>query len=251
MATHPTKSPRRRRFAVVLCTIIVACLAVGLYWFQPWRLWTNTVVQEALPVVAVVGRSSTPAGSSSPSPVSTVTAHRSSRYVPPTVAVSQRAEQASPSTFKQSASASTSLTAPTSPTASTRSSSLAGTPALATILATGTLISHEHDTSGMVRIVRLADGRRVLTLENLRTSDGPALHVWLTDAPVASGEDGWKLFDDGLYTDLGDLKGNIGNQVYPLPADLDLSLYSSVSVWCERFSVSFGAAELDITDTHR
>lgn len=114
------------------------------------------------------------------------------------------------------------------------------------MLATGKLITHEHETSGTVQIVRLADGRRVLTLENLRTSDGPDLHVWLTDAPVIDGEDGWKVFDDGRYTDLGDLKGNIGNQVYPLPDDLELSPYSSVSIWCERFSVSFGAAELEV-----
>lgn len=114
------------------------------------------------------------------------------------------------------------------------------------MLQTGKLITHEHETSGTVRIVQLADGRRVLTLENLRTSDGPALHVWLTDAPVVDGEDGWKVFDDGRFADLGDLKGNIGNQVYPLPEDLELSQYSSVSIWCERFSVSFGAAELEV-----
>ncbi|WP_290061788.1 DM13 domain-containing protein [Amycolatopsis solani] len=111
-------------------------------------------------------------------------------------------------------------------------------------LATGTLISHEHETSGTVRIVRAADGSLVLRLENLATSSGPDVHVWLTDAPVKPGQAGWSVFDDGRHLDAGKLKGNRGNQNYALPADVDLTKYTSVSIWCDRFDVSFGAAEL-------
>lgn len=111
-------------------------------------------------------------------------------------------------------------------------------------LAVGTLISHEHETSGSVRILRLADGDRVLRLEKLATSSGPDLRVWITDAPVKRGEAGWHVFDDGKYVSLGKLKGNRGDQNYALPADLDLNAYRSVSIWCDRFDVSFGAAEL-------
>jgi hypothetical protein len=81
-------------------------------------------------------------------------------------------------------------------------------------------------------------------LENLDTSNGPALHVWLADAQVLPGKDGWGVFDDGRHVDLGDLKGNRGNANYPLPAGLDLAQYRSVTIWCERFNVSFGAAAL-------
>ncbi|MCO4238314.1 DM13 domain-containing protein [Pseudarthrobacter raffinosi] len=42
----------------------------------------------------------------------------------------------------------------------------------------------------------------------------------------------------------GLIKGNQGNQVYQIPADVDLSKYPSVDLWCVQFSVSFGAAEL-------
>ncbi|MEU8631887.1 DM13 domain-containing protein [Amycolatopsis sp. NPDC048633] len=111
-------------------------------------------------------------------------------------------------------------------------------------VATGTLISHEHRTAGTVRILRATDGSLVLRLENLTTSSGPDVHVWLTDAPVKPGQDGWGLFDDGRYLDLGKLKGNKGNQNYPLPAGTDLAGYTSLSIWCDRFDVSFGAAEL-------
>ena len=65
--------------------------------------------------------------------------------------------------------------------------------------------------------------------------------MWLTDAPVIEGADGWFVFDDGDYVDLGALKGKKGNQNDPIPASVDLSGLSSVSIWCERFSVSFGA----------
>jgi hypothetical protein len=112
------------------------------------------------------------------------------------------------------------------------------------LLAEGTLISHEYETSGQVKILQLVDGSRVLRLENLDTSDGPKVELWLTDAPVIEGEDGWRVFDDGRYESLGAMKGNKGNQNYKIPDDLDLSEFTSVSLWCVTFSVSFGAAEL-------
>jgi hypothetical protein len=111
-------------------------------------------------------------------------------------------------------------------------------------LARGTFISHEHDSSGSVSVLGLPDGSRVLRLEDLRTSNGPLLKVWLADAPVVEGAAGWRVFDDGRHVDLGDLKGNIGSSNYPLPADADLAGLSSVSIWCERFHVSFAAAQL-------
>ena len=46
------------------------------------------------------------------------------------------------------------------------------------------------------------------------------------------------------FVDLGDLKGNIGPQNYEIPADVDLDQYSTVVVWCVRFSTAFGAAAL-------
>lgn len=111
-------------------------------------------------------------------------------------------------------------------------------------VATGQFVSQEHHTAGTAKIFRLADGSHALRLDGLDTSNGPDLHVWLTDAPVKEGKAGWGVFDDGKYESLGKLKGNKGDQNYVLPANLDVNEYSSVSIWCERFSVSFGAAEL-------
>jgi hypothetical protein len=111
-------------------------------------------------------------------------------------------------------------------------------------VARGTLITHEHETTGSVTLLRLPDGALVLRLEDLVTSNGPKLKVWLTDAPVLPGREGWHVFDDGRFLDLGDLKGNMGSANYPVPAGADLTGLTSVSIWCERFSVSFGAATL-------
>ncbi len=114
------------------------------------------------------------------------------------------------------------------------------------VLAEGSFISHEHSTTGSVKILLYSDGSRILRIENLETSNGPKLEVWLTDAPVINGVDGWRVFDDGKYLNLGALKGNIGSQNYVIPTDTDLDEFSSISIWCERFSVSFGAATLSL-----
>ncbi|TAK68267.1 MAG: hypothetical protein EPO13_12005 [Actinomycetota bacterium] len=132
-------------------------------------------------------------------------------------------------------------TSPATPGTTTGSSPSPGSP---TVLAAGTLLSHEHQTTGSVRLLSLPDGRRVLRIENLDTSNGPDLKVWLSDAPVIDSSDGWHVFDDGRWLDLGPLKGNVGNQNYDVPAGADLTGLTSVTIWCDRFDVSFGAARL-------
>ncbi|CAM5264208.1 DM13 domain-containing protein [Streptomyces narbonensis] len=137
------------------------------------------------------------------------------------------------------------ITSSATPATGTASSTPEATaPAGPVTLAQGTFISHEHETTGTVKVVRLADGSHTLRLEGLDTSNGPDLRVWLSDAPVKEGRAGWGVFDDGRYVNLAKLKGNKGDQNYALPADVDWSTYPSVSIWCDRFDVSFGAAAL-------
>ena len=112
------------------------------------------------------------------------------------------------------------------------------------IIRTGRLISHEHRTSGRVKIIKLADGSRLLRFEDLDTSSGPDLRVWLSSAPVVEGKDGWYVFGSHPHVELGRLKANLGNQNYAVPADVDLAELRSVTIWCKRFRVSFGAAAL-------
>lgn len=133
---------------------------------------------------------------------------------------------------------------PSEPAVATPGEPVGVTPSGPVVVASGELVTHEHGTSGSVRLLALPDGSRVLRIEGLETTDGPDLRVWLSDAPVVEGRGGWFLFDDGAHLDLGPLKGNRGDANYPVPAEADLQTLTSVSIWCRRFSVSFGAAAL-------
>ncbi|HEY1881503.1 MAG TPA: DM13 domain-containing protein [Candidatus Cybelea sp.] len=131
-----------------------------------------------------------------------------------------------------------------------RFSALAGllvalAPALASAapaaLESGSLVSGAHDTAGTVTIYKLDNGQHVLRLSDFHTSNGPDVHIYLTSAKkVASNGD----VTGGKYLDLGSLKGNVGNQNYDIPTDANLGDYHSISVWCARFHVNFGAAQL-------
>ena len=80
-----------------------------------------------------------------------------------------------------------------------------------------------------------------MRLTDFHTSNGPDVHIYLSSAEkVTSNGD----VTSGKYLNLGNLKGNIGNQNYDIPSDVNLSDYHSVSVWCARFHVNFGAAQL-------
>ena len=178
------------RRPVVLIPVVLVGIAVitaGLLAFQPWRLFTNVTVDEALPTVSAPASVASPAASGAPE---------------------------------------------------------GQVPSEPVTLASGEFISHEHGTAGTVRVLELPDGSRVLRIEDLDTDNGPDLKVWLTDAPVIDGPDGWFVFDDGQYADLGSLKGNKGSQNYAIPADVDLAELTSLTIWCDRFNVSFGAAAL-------
>lgn len=107
------------------------------------------------------------------------------------------------------------------------------------VAASGNFISRSHPTQGTATV--LTDGiQRFLRFEDFATDNGPDLNVYLTSAPPDAPA---SQFDDD-FIDLGDLKGNIGPQNYELSADVDLGRYSTVVVWCVRFSVAFGAAAL-------
>ena len=107
-------------------------------------------------------------------------------------------------------------------------------------LVSGEFMSRSHPTEGRVLVLNDGSEQRFLRFENFRTDNGPDLNVWLSsappDAPVRDFLNDW--------IDLGDLKGNVGAQNYEIPPSVDLDRYSTVLVWCVRFSVAFGAAGL-------
>ena len=111
----------------------------------------------------------------------------------------------------------------------------------AVVLSTATFVSGEHATSGTALVVALANGGIVVRFEGLATDNGPDLRVVLSP-DVASQT---SQYDDLIQ--LGDLKGNLGDQNYDVAADVDITGFRSVVIWCERFGVAFGAASVDVS----
>ena len=109
----------------------------------------------------------------------------------------------------------------------------------------GTFYGVMHPTTGTATIYRLADGSRILRFTNFGTSNGTDVHVYLVAAADARDTETVKR---AAFVDLGTIKGNIGDQNYALGSDLDLSKYRTVSIWCKRFAVNFGAAPLSADD---
>ena len=109
------------------------------------------------------------------------------------------------------------------------------------MLASGRFHSVAHQTTGTATIYQLAGQSRVLRLSNFSTSNGPAVYVYLVALPDA-GDDSAVLAADKV--NLGPLKGNVGDQNYELPANIDLTRFRAVTIWCQRFGVNFATAPL-------
>ena len=110
-----------------------------------------------------------------------------------------------------------------------------------TELASGTFVSQEHETSGTATIIELPDGSRTLRLEDFSTSNGPDLHVWMSEKQAGGN---WFKYGGGRKAQLGELKANQGSHNYAIPADVELDGLRSVVIWCKRFHVAFGSAPL-------
>lgn len=114
-------------------------------------------------------------------------------------------------------------------------------PTRPSVLVRGTFRSGEHHTTGTALLLKLPDHRVFLRLEDLDTSNGPDVRIWLSAADAQSSDE---TVQHARYVDLGGLKANHGNQNYVVPTGTDLPRYRSVVVWCRRFEVVFGAAPL-------
>jgi len=194
----------RRLLVFVGVPVLLVGLGVGLALFEPWRAFTSSRLDEPVPVAV-----------STAAPTAESTAQSTAQSTPQPTPVESTAQPT-----------------PVEPT-----------PVEPAVLAEGAFVSQEHDTSGTARVLELADGSRVLRLEGFSTSDGPDVHVWLSEA-TAGGD--WNKYDDGRYVPLGEIKATDGNHNYVIPAGAELTGLQSVVIWCDRFNVAFGSAALTI-----
>ena len=93
---------------------------------------------------------------------------------------------------------------------------------------------NNHVVKGDYTITKQADGSHIITLEDNFDLDGAP------DPSVGFGKDG--KYSKATY--LGNLKSNKGKQSFAIPASVDLSDYNEVYIWCAKFTVSLGKADL-------
>lgn len=251
---QPRSRPRRARLAIAVATVVVVAALAA---FEPWRAFTSSTVDETAPVSADVVRVSGEESRLAPQDPTPTTAAEAS-----TEEEEEATEEEEEATKKERGKKGpaaqpteptpTTTTAPTptapeaEPATEAPSPAPTATPAPDTQdaeLARGRFEDAEHSTTGLARVLQLADGSRVLRLEDLATSDGPDLHVWISNQP-SGGE--WGSYDDDRYVRLGELKATNGNQNYAIPASADLRGMTTVVIWCDRFNVAFGTAPVDL-----
>ena len=90
---------------------------------------------------------------------------------------------------------------------------------------------NDYSVVGDAAVLNNGTEQRFLRFTNFVSDNGPDLKVYLRAA-------------DGSFVNLGDLSGNIGDQNYEIPVDVDLNVFSTVEIWCERFNSGFGFGNL-------
>ena len=212
-----------RRWLLIGMAALGMLVVAQVAWYLLSPLWIDRTVDEALPGVAVAVEQS-----AAPRPLATALPTRPAA----TSATLPNAPTATPAPEPPTATAAPTAILP-APTA---------VPAEPIVLKQGQFHPVEHEGAGSATLYQLADGQRVLRLQDFSVLNGPDLHVWLSSAADASDT---RTILESRYVELGPLKGNQGNQNYALPDDLDLELYRSVTIWCRQFSVNFATAPLE------
>ena len=204
----------------ILIAILVAIVVVGLAVTKPWLYFVNREVNEAFPGLSDAQREAV-GEMPEEEKQALIAMAKENREMGEQTAMAQigddsvvpAAEQAMPPEM----------------------------PAEPEVLVMGSFIDIDpvHGAVGSATIYALPDGSRLLRFQDFRSKNGPDLHVFLSmEAPTSTfaglGENA---------VDLGELKGNVGNQNYEIPADVDLSQYRSVVIYCVPFHVVFSTAE--------
>jgi hypothetical protein len=196
---------KKQRSFLIIGVIVAFALALPVGWYLLSPLWINRTVEETFPTSASAGEME----ETMPEEVkATATAAMEDAMTEPDKVM----EEAMPDDM-----------------------------ASMTILVQGNFYDIAHQGMGTATVYHLADGSNILRLEDFEVLNGPELHVYLTPVDPVPDSIGVELAG---AIDLGLLKGNIGDQNYELPPDLDITQYKSVVIWCQPFRVPFNAAAL-------
>ncbi len=95
-------------------------------------------------------------------------------------------------------------------------------------------------------VITEQNGVRTLSFTDFDVTNGPDLFVYVVSSPSPDNNAVKEAVRAGSFINIGELKGNIGNQTYILPPDLTLDKNSVISIWCRRFSRNFGTANFQL-----
>jgi hypothetical protein len=226
---QPAPPRRRRRLIVVAVLITMAVLAVVLLWFQPQVLLYDTVVEDDFPTAA---------------PPDEPAADAATLPDEPSSATTDRDETDADAATEDTVTEDTAGEDPTGESTAGAAADADTSPSVEepVALATGSFASRNRYTvTGGATTYELPDATRILRLEGFESTNGPDLFVYLTVGDASESNDAALAAD---YVDLGVLRGNVGDQNYAIPDDVDLTRFDTVVIWCRRFSTAFGAADL-------
>ncbi len=102
-----------------------------------------------------------------------------------------------------------------------------------TILKQGTFSGNmSYRVHGKVQLYDVS-GKQYIYFEDFSASSGPDLKVYIATTNTAS-----------QFVSLGPIKSINGAQLYEISNPPDFNQYNKVLIWCQQFSVLFGAASL-------
>ncbi|MGI9041109.1 MAG: DM13 domain-containing protein [Gemmatimonadales bacterium] len=93
----------------------------------------------------------------------------------------------------------------------------------------------DHKASGTVHILNAEGKRQVHFTSDFSIEKGPDVYVLLTNGPKPV---------HGRSVTVAKLSRFAGEQSFEIPANTDLANYSHIVLWCRKYSVSMGQAEL-------
>jgi Electron transfer DM13 len=96
----------------------------------------------------------------------------------------------------------------------------------------GTFTSSAHTTSGTVKLVKDAAGKKYLVFDSFKTDAGPDLRIYLSE--------------DLTATNFTEITNKVTNGTYQLDVatTIDTDKKRKILIWCKSFSVLFGSADL-------
>lgn len=227
----------KRRGLVVFGAVVALVLALPVGWYLASPLFITRTVDEPLPTAmpGVVATVAAPAASVPAATVIMVT-----EVLAEATATEAPANESAIMAAMETEAMATAQAAPTRVVPTPVPTEAPPTPE---VLAQGQFYNVVHNGAGQATVLRLADGARVLRFEDFSVLNGPELHVYLVPIDPVPYSGGVEIAG---AVDLGLLKGNAGSQNYDLPAELDLSQFKSVVIWCQPFRVPFAAAPLTV-----